>query len=488
MEKPILTTIEVRTEQELYPDFTAELDAVRKDGISAQLLQKIIHKHKQNATHNKKLYDRYQSIREGLPIFSRTPRFTDGVDVINNKINNDFFGEIVDFKTGYFAGTAAKYGYAHTKEAKKELVNTDYETASKLISDFVTRSNMRDVNLEVTKGAAIYGYAGRLMFIDPDGNERAMFVPGYQTIVLSDTSISEPAYAVRYFCTKDLNGNRVWHVEFYDCENIYYYKGSLSNLSEDTERSGGAVQTHLFDYCPLQGIPNNGELIGDAEKVIALIDDYDKNVSDNSNEIEGFVHALMVLENVNTSDDVLARAQHTGAIAFPSNPNKPASVYYLTKDVNDNFTEHHMERLKDNIYRFSKTPNMTDDVFGTASGISLKFKLHGLDTKCDMFESKFQTADTYMFKVLSSSWAKRGENIDYLQCTAEYTRSFPLDELQEAQTAQTRLAAGLPKSWVYSKMASVDDPKYIMDMIEDEKDDIEPLDTDWNFENGEAVE
>lgn len=486
MERAIFT--EVRAEQELYPDFTAELDAVRKEGISAALLQKIIHKHKYNAAHNKKLYDRYKAILEGLPIFGRTPRFTDEVDAINNKINNDFFGEIVDFKTGYFAGTAAKYGYAHTEEAENELQSTDYDTAAKLISDFVTRSNMRDVNMEVTKGASIYGYSGRLMFIDTDGNERAMFVPGFQVIVLSSTSISEPEYAIRYFCTKDINGNKIWHAEFYDEQNIYYYKGALSNLSEDTTRRGGAVQMHLFDYCPLQAIPNNGELLGDAEKVIPLIDDYDKNVSDNSNEIEGFVHALMVLENVNASDEVLERAQHTGALSVHSNPNKPASVYYLTKDVNDNFTEHHMERLKDNIYRFSKTPNMTDESFGAASGVSLKFKLHGLDTKCDMFESKFQTADTYMFKVLASSWAKRGYNVDYLQCTVEYTRSFPLDELQEAQTAQTRLAAGLPKHWVYAKMASVDDADYIMKLIEDEKDDIEPLDTDWNFGSGEAAD
>lgn len=472
----------VRTGLELYPDYTAELNAIRANGVTVELVQKIIHKHQYNATRNRKLYDRYKTIQDGLPIFKRTPRFVDDTNAINNKINNDFFGEIVDFKTGYFAGTAPKYGYAHTEEAETETGGEEaIEAASKLISDFAARSNMRDVNLEVTKGATIYGYAGRLIFIDPDGNERAMFIPGYETIVLSSTSVSEPEYAVRYFSTKNLNGNTVWHVEFYDSENIYYFKGGLSNLSPDVDRLGGAVEPHLFDYCPLQIIPNNGEMLGDAEKVIALIDDYDKNVSDNSNEIEGFVHALMVLENVPADDDVLTRAQHTGAIAIKSNPNKPSSVYYLTKDINDSFTEHHMERLKDNIYRFSKTPNMTDDAFGTASGISLKFKLHGLDTKCDMFESKFQTADTYMFKVLASSWAKKGQKLDYLQCTAEYTRSFPLDELQEAQTAQARLGAGLPKRWVYEKMASVDDADYIMNLIEKEKDDIEPLDTEWQF-------
>lgn len=482
-------TIDARSEKELYPDYTAELEALRENGITPELIQKIINKHKCNALRNKKLYDRYRGLEEGLPIFKRVPRFSDDPDAINNKLAHDFLGEIVDFKTGYFAGTAVKYEYAHTKEAAGETGGeAAVKDASKLISDFVTRSNMRDVNLQVTKRASIYGYAGRLMYIDPEGNERAMPVHGYETIILSSTNISEPEYAVHYYKTKDLSGVTVWHVEAYDDENIYYFKGSLGHLVPDTERLGGEVEQHLFDYCPLQGIANNDELIGDAEKVITLINDYDKNVSDNSNEIEAFVHALMVVENVNLSDKELTRSQHTGGIQFSSNSAKPGKIYYLTKNINDAFTEHHIERLKDNIYRFSKTPNLTDDAFGTASGIALKFKLHGLDTKCDMFESKYQTADTYMFKVLASSWAKKGDKVDYLQCTSEYTRSFPLDELQEAQTAQARKNVGMPDRWVFSKMASVDDVEYIMDLIDKEKDGIAPLEqeTDWNFGAGET--
>lgn len=485
-------TINVRSERELYPDYTAELEALHRDGVTVDIVQKIIRKHKYNAERNKKLYARYITIKEGLPIFNRVPRFSDDPDAINNKLAHDFLGEVVDFKTGYFAGTAVKYDYAHTDEASEETGGDEaVEAASQLISDFVTRCNMRDVNLQVTKRATIYGYAGRLMYIDTEGNERAMAVHGYETIILSATNICEPEYAIRYYKTKDLNGVTVWRVEAYDNKNIYYFKGSLGHLLPDTERENGEVEPHLFDYCPLQGIANNDELIGDAEKVITLIDDYDKNVSDNSNEVEAFVHALLVVENVNISDEELTRSQHTGGIQYPSNPARPGKMYYLTKNINDAFTEHHLERLKDNIYRFSKTPNLTDDAFGTASGIALRFKLHGLDTKCDMFESKFQTADTYMFKVLASSWGKKGDKVDYLQCTSEYTRSFPLDELQEVQTAQGRLSAGLPKRWVFSKMASVDDVDHIMKMINEEKDDIAPLDQepDWGFgESGDEPE
>lgn len=467
--------LNVRSERELYPDYTAELEELNNHGLTVDLLHKIIHKHRENSLYNKKLYKRYEAVKEGVAIFKRKPRYSDEPDAINNHIANDFFSEIVDFKTGYFAGTPVKYGYSQTEEAEKVTGGKEaVKRASKMISDFTVRSNMFDVDMETTKFASIYGYSGRLMYIDLEGNERIMPVHGYETIILSSTNISEPEYAVRYYQTKTLAGTKIWNVEFYDDTYIHYYRGSLSNLS--TAGIANPVKEHMFDYCPLQGVANNKELIGDAEKVITLIDDYDKNMSDNSNEVEGFVHAMLMFENIQIDDKELAKAQHTGAIRYKSRSTIPGKAYYLTKNINDSFTEHHLERTKNNIYRFSKTPNLSDETFGAASGVSLKFKLHGLETKCGMFEAKMISADTYMFKCLASSWRKHGEKIDYLQCTMEFTRNFPLDELQEAQTAQARLNAKLPQRWVYDKMPSVDDANYIMDLIEAEKDDIPPFD------------
>lgn len=51
-------------------------------------------------------------------------RYNDNENVINNKIANDFFSEIVDFKTGYFAGKAIAYSYSQTDESEdKQAVN-----------------------------------------------------------------------------------------------------------------------------------------------------------------------------------------------------------------------------------------------------------------------------------------------------------------------------------------------------------------------------
>lgn len=459
-----------RNKRQVYPDLTAFVDEIEKNGITPELLSKIIERHRPNSRYNEALFNRYTTMDGALPIQRRKPRFEESKP-INNKINNDFFSEIVDFKTGYFAGEPIAYGYSKSDEAEEVTGGKEaVDTATKALTDFTTRSNMYGVDMETTKYASIYGYAGRLFYIDTEGNERVMPVHGFQTIILSKTDISEPQYAIRYYKTYDINNVETWIVEFYDDKNIYTFKGYLSQLQQD-----GEPKPHMFDYCPLQGIANNKEMLGDAEKVLSLIDDYDKVLSDNSNEVEAFVHAYLIFEGLRIDDKTIEKGQKNGSFVFPASGTQQGKAYFLTKNINDAFTEHHLQRLEDNIYRFSRTPNLSDETFGTASGVSLRFKLHGLETKCGMFEAKMLDAAQYMFKVLASAWRKKAIPFDPLQVTLDFSRNFPLDKLSEAQAAQAQIAAGLPKEWVFSQMSGVDDVDYIMEMVEREKEDVTAL-------------
>lgn len=454
----------VRNEFQLLPEFSAELEEIRENGISIDLIYKIIQKHRPNALYNKGLYNRYLGIDGYTPIFNRKPKYEEETNPINNQVNNDFVGEIVNFTVGYFAGEPISYSYSSTDEAEEETGGENgVDEAKKTLTDFVTRNNMFGVDMETTKNAAMYGYSGRLFYIDKEGNERVMAVPGYETIILSDTGIYEPEYAIRYYSIKDINGAEKWIVNFYDNKNITTYEGELYSLVQKE------IKPHLFDYCPLQGILYNPECIGDVEKVLPLIDDYNKVMSDNSNEAEAFAHA-MLLVNLHMDDDELNKAQKSGCLIIPPSGATQNSdpVKWLTKNIDDAFTEHHLQRIEDNIYRFSNTPNLKDPVFGSSSGVALKFKLHGLETKCATYEACVMNSAQYMWKVLCSSWAKKGKKLEPLQICMEFRRNFPLDSLSEAQTAQARIAAGLPKEWVFSKMPDVDDVDYIMSLIEKE--------------------
>ena len=455
-----------RAKTELYPDFRAEIEEIDKNGITDALLNHIIQKHKPNADYNRKLHERYETLDGCVPIFEREPRF-DEENPVNNKVNNDFLSEIIDFKTGYFAGKPAIYSYADTSESKEDTGGeTARDIANKKLSDFVTLNNMWAVDMDVTKYAAIGGYSGRHFYFDLDGNERAEAFPSYETIVLSETDISEPKYGIHYYKSTDLNGGEIWFAEYDDGATIRFYEGQAGGLKEVP----GKAMENLFGYCAIQGIPNNTEMIGDAEKVLELIDAYDRVTSDINNEIESFANAYMAFENVDMSEDEIRSGQRTGAFQYFTSGTQAGSIHFITKDINDAFVEHHLDRLEENIYRFSKTPNLTSDQsFGNASGISLKFKLTGLETKCGMFESEMVSAGVYMFRLLAGSWNKKRIAFDPLQCYITFKRNFPADVQTEAAAVSAMISSGMPRRKAFEQYSFVDDVEEIMELIEEEQ-------------------
>lgn len=459
-----------------YPDYSEYIDYIDENGFTDDIVNRIINAHQLNRCRTKDLYERYKCYEDKVPIFSRIPRFSDGLEdgsgnavpQLNNKVNNDFFGEINDVMVGYFAGKAASYSYAEDESAESATGGeAAVEAAKKALSEFVTRNNMYDVNLEATKFASVCGYAGRLFYIDRHGDERVMVVPPYETIVLARDKIQEPDYAVRYYATTGISGAEVWHADAYDGHSVHHFGGALGNFIRSGE------EEHLFDFCPLQAIPLNGEMLSSAERVMALIDEYDKTVSDNANDAEGNTHALQVLDGIGElSQAQLAEVERAGVLQIsPGYADSTHRVYYLTKDINDSFNEHHLDRLERNIYRFSKTPNLNDETFNAASGISLKFKLTAFEAKCGAFEAKMNSADTYMFRLLGSAFMKKSIPFDYLQAYVEYKRNFPVDVLSEAQAVQALINAGVPDEIAYNQLSAVDDIDYLLALKEERQQD-----------------
>lgn len=487
----------MRTEREEYPNYTAEIEEIEKHGITERLLNRIIMRHEGNRMHTKEMYGRYKTYEADVPIFSRQPRFKEETidsegrnatyeaeQTINNKINNDFFSEIIDMKVGYFAGKPASYNYADDYQSIEENGGEEaIEEAEKCLNEFVKRNNLFNIDLETTKYASICGYAARLFYINKEGKERLTVLPPFETIILYKTEMSEPCYGIHYYEFRDINDNVSMRAEFYDETYIYFFEGTKGSLIEKKEKK----QRHLFDKCPLQGIANNQELMGDAEKVLQLIDDYDSSYSDNSNDIDQFANAYMVFKNVRINEETMRMANKTGVIGIePDDPNTPYDVSYLTKNIDSSFVKGHLDRAEDNIYRFSKTPNLNDPEFTAASGIALKIKLIGLETKCGMFEAKQISAATYMFQLLASSFRKKKIPFNELQCSVTYKRNFPLDFLGEAQAVQSLIAAGLPRQIAFRALSFVDDISYIMRLIEEEKDDIEDLEEEEGEEDENA--
>ena len=104
--------------------------------VDARIIKILIKDAEKRHDKIKDYYERYKGTEKGVPILTRK-YYIDKVeqkDKINNKLANDFFGEIVDMKVGFFCGVPITYEldkkpYQITRQVIDETkTETDVET------------------------------------------------------------------------------------------------------------------------------------------------------------------------------------------------------------------------------------------------------------------------------------------------------------------------------------------------------------------------
>lgn len=434
--------------------------------VTSDILWTLIEEHVPTRKRMMDLYERYKASEKGVPIFTRkVPDY----EKVNNRLNNDFFSEIVDTKIGYFMGHPVVYSVDREAENCDKI---DHE-----LQHFNLRSNVEDLDSETAKYAAICGLGARLLYIDRDGQERAMVVEPWECIFVYDRSISEPQYALRYYPIKvKENGVETerYRVEWYCESNITFYIEGPDGKFRLDETEPTNPMTHMFGDIPLIAFPNNEELQGDAEKVIPLIDAYDRTLSDVNSEVESFRLAYMLFYGMEPDAETIAHAQQTGA--FGVGDPTDSKIEFLTKDLNDDIIEHHLDRLEANILRFAKSVNFTDEQFGgNLSGVAMKFKIFNLEAKCITAERKFMAALRQQFKVLATAWSKKGLSVDYTDIWFQFKRNLPLNLLDEAQTTAA-LRGHVSERTRLSLLSFIDDVEYEIEQMEmDQEVDLEAV-------------
>lgn len=433
-------------------NFKREID---KNGINETLVSEIFSAHEDELKRMKNLYNRYRVAKDSVPIMERQPVKQASYDVsrvqrlddkINNKLNNPFDADIVDTKVGYMFGHPITYEF----DTGEDENTTDIFIKDEL-ERFLLRNNAEDQDSELGKFAAICGRGSRLAYIDMDGKEAIRIIDPWEAIHIGD-DISKPDYSLwRY------HDGEQEIIEFYDRFDRYVFAdGELVDITK-----------HLFDYNPLFGVANNKELQADVEKVLALIDAYDRTLSDASNEIEQWRLAYLILKGggMGDVDEFMEQAKKGGVFELMGDDD---DVKYLTKEVNDEMIENHLDRLDENIIRFAKSVNFGDESFGgNITGVALRFKIMAFENKCITMERKFTSSLRYQFKVIFSAWRKRMASIseeDYLRVWFGWKRNLPQNIADEADTT-AKLKGHVSERTRLSKLSFVDDVDYEMEQM-----------------------
>lgn len=339
----------------------------------------------------------------------------------NNKIVCNHARYITDMATSFLLGEAIKYS---SKSQKLDPILERY-----------AKAGAASVDPELAKDMSVFGVAVELDYYSSDDVpviKPAALDPRNAFVVYDDTVEYRKLFGVHFIAKYDLNGKATgW--------TVHVYNQSTKLLFEGKELKGQSLSLiesapHNFTAVPMTEYWNNEEGIGDFEPVLSLIDGYNLIQSDRVNDVERFVQAILFIKGFTLPDDANLKI-HRLLIAPAAGPE--ADARWLANALNQADIEVVRKTLEVDIHKFSQVPALTDEHFaGQASGVSMKYKLMGLDQLTKIKERYMEKGLRDRLRLFCGA-PNLGAAIDPEEIQIVFTHSLPANELEMAQMVQT---------------------------------------------------
>ena len=338
----------------------------------------------------------------------------------NNKTANPYASYITDTLVGYFMGEPVSYN-AEDKNLLQDL---------NMIFEY---NDEADENTELAKDASIYGVAfEELYFSEDDKMIRFKRLDPKEIIPIYDKTIEQNLIAViRYY--EDFNfvdEKKSFVIEIIDDVEVNRYR------TTDTFSSFTLLENypHYFGMVPVAIYENNEDQMGDFEKVIDLIDAYDKMESDSLNDFEYFVDAYLALYGFTADAEDIQKMKQNRVLLM----DEGTSAEWLIKSENDATTENMKNRLDTDIHKFAKCPNLADKEFASnASGVAIKFKLLGTENLTSIKERKFKKGLQQRLELMSMIGGLLNTGFDWRAIEIIFTRNIPSNDTDIANMVNT---------------------------------------------------
>ena len=385
-------------------------------GLTPDVIKSLIDSHKKEIT-RLDLLDSYY--RSNAPIMKR--RKNDPTKA-NNKLVTNYARYITTMSTGYFVGIPIQ-----TRCKDENLLDR--------LTAIFKYNDEPDLNTTLATNNSKYGYSYELHYMDEQGRNRMSAVDPREIIYITDNTLNdEPTAAIRYFEIKDAvdDNKKIYSIEVYTKDSILYYSMDGDSVVLIDE------QQHPFKDIPIIRYVNNADETGDYEPVLTLIDAYDKIQSDTANDFEELTDSFLSVSGVTLEPEQALKLKEMKVFNFPDANGK---VEFVTKNINDSALENFKTRLDKDIHKNSYTPNMADENFvGNSSGVSMAYKLQGLEFLTGVKEQKFKKGLLRRVELLSNVLSIRAnQQMDFTSVEFIFTRNNPknLVEIVEMATDLT---------------------------------------------------
>ena len=383
--------------------------------MTTDLLWKLIQKHKGYvARYSRPLQDAYENKYE---IFKMPPKPPYKPD---NRIAVNYAKYITDTFNGFFIGIPVKV------TSPDELTN-DY-------IDYLNMTNDGDNNnAEISKLCDISGASFEMYYNKEDGEIGITYLSDLEAFMVVDDSILErPLYFVRYYMGADKVERGSWS----DKDNVYHFfkKGGRYYTEDEPHRHG-------FMYVPAVEYKANDERMGLFESAMPAINAYNKALSEKANDVDYFADAYMKIIGARVDDEDTIHMRSTRVINFEGDiaeGNVPV-VEFMGKPDSDASHENLLSRLKDDIFLTTMVANISDENFGTASGIALRYKLEAMSNLFTAKARRFTSSMYDRYKIIFSNPVAQIHKVSkdaWHDLDITFTANYPANLESEAEVAK----------------------------------------------------
>lgn len=376
--------------------------------LTIEILDKFLSEHNQEITNRyQKLYDAYTSDHEILHLPKKPAYKPDNRVVVN------FPKYIVDTMLGFFIGNPIK-------------TTADDSAVSDYVNFLDQYNDQDDNNAELAKITSIYGKGYEVYYTDENAELCITYLNPMEAFMIFDDSIAErPIFFVRRY--KDFNGDEYGEV----CNEL----GKRKFATTGGTRWLDEWKAHHFDGVPATEYIENEERQGIFEPVMTMVNAYNKAISEKANDVDYFADAYLKILGVELDETSMQHIRDNRIINFEGEEAGKLIVEFMNKPESDTSQENLLERLERLIFAISMVANISDENFGAATGVALKYKLQAMSNLAKTKERKFTSGMNRRYKILFSHPVSKVAKDAWVQLHYRFTPNIPANLLEEAQIA-----------------------------------------------------
>ena len=352
------------------------------------------------------------------PKLQRYKNYYDGKQAILNKAYADaskpcsrtvinYCKNIVDSYDGYLA-TPGYISYRSEQDIDDIMNILRYNDYAAEDADFLL-------------DALIYGVAAELMYIDETGHTRFRLINPTTCFGVCDDSLTgDLLYFVRMYKVNDWDESDTYNVDVYSDYDVKHYtmngaNGYLSFVSEEP---------HYFSQCPANifTLPDEKSIF---DCIMSLQDAANELVSSEIDDYSAFCDAYLTLIGVDADVEDISSMKENRVLVLPDG----AAAQWLTKNANDTQVENILKRIHESIYRIAQCPDFSSESFvgGVSSGIAIRYRLTGMETKAGKIEGEMKKALQRRVEIICGiASLKLGEEV-FRDISIDFKRNIPED-------------------------------------------------------------